>query len=233
MLIGGIQTLTLIDYPGAIAATIFTLGCNFRCRFCHNPELVLMKKDTASLKEEEVFEFLQSRKEFLDGVCITGGEPTIHKDLPEFIKKIKDLNLKVKLDTNGSNFTMLKDLIENKLIDYVAMDIKGPWEKYDKITNGKVDVSQIKKSAAYLLKNLVEYEFRSTILPSLHTKKDIIEIAQQIKGARKFYLQQFKPFAKMVDERFKSARPYKQKDLIKIKNKIKPWFEVCRIRENI
>lgn len=232
MLIGGMQTLTLVDFPGCLAATIFTAGCNFRCHFCHNPELVF-GSDAEHLSEKEVLDFLQKRKAFLDGICITGGEPTIHRDLDEFIKKIKKMNLKVKLDTNGTNYQMLKKLINEKLIDYVAMDIKAPWSKYEKVVNQRIDVGKIKKSAALLLSNVVRYEFRSTILPSLHPKKDIIEMAGQIRGADKYYLQQFKPFDKMVNEEYKNSRPYKSAELKKIKDQIKKYVKVCEVRENL
>jgi len=232
MLIGGMQTLTLVDFPGCLAATIFTAGCNFRCHFCHNPELVF-GLDAKHLSEKEVLDFLQKRKAFLDGICITGGEPTIHRDLDEFIKKIKKMNLKVKLDTNGTNYQMLKKLINEKLIDYVAMDIKAPWNKYEKVVNQRIDVGKIKKSVALLLSNVVSYEFRSTILPSLHPKKDIIEMAGQIRGADQYYLQQFKPFDKMVNEEYKNSRPYKSAELKKIKDQIKKYVKVCEVRENL
>ncbi|HUT22695.1 MAG TPA: anaerobic ribonucleoside-triphosphate reductase activating protein [Candidatus Bipolaricaulota bacterium] len=233
MKIGGMQTLTLIDYPGAVAATIFLLGCNLRCHFCHNPELVLGDEAAEKLNAKEIFDFLQSRREFLEGVCITGGEPTIWRDLPDFIDKIKEMGFKVKLDTNGTNYKMLGDLINQKKIDYVAMDIKAPWDKYEQVVGRKVNIVQIKKSAHLLLSGSVDYEFRSTVLPVLHKKEDLIAMARQIKGAKRYYLQQFKPFAKMVDKEYKNAVSYKSVDLQKIKNQIKQWFEVCQIRENL
>jgi pyruvate formate lyase activating enzyme len=233
MKIGGMQTLTLIDYPGAVAATIFLLGCNLRCHFCHNPELVLADDAAEILKVKEVIDFLKTRREFLDGVCITGGEPTIWRDLPDFIDKIKGMGFKVKLDTNGTNYKMLSDLIKQKRIDYVAMDIKAPWDKYEQVVGRKVNIAQIKKSAHLLLSGAVEYEFRSTILPALHKKEDLIAMAKQIKGAKRYYLQQFKPFAKMVDKEYKKAASFKSVDLQKIRGKIKTWFEFCQIRENL
>ncbi|MFZ5364864.1 MAG: anaerobic ribonucleoside-triphosphate reductase activating protein [Patescibacteria group bacterium] len=233
MKIGGIQTLTLIDYPGKVAATVFTLGCNFRCHFCHNPELVNIKKKSWTMSSAKVFEFLKSRGQFLDGVCITGGEPTIHADFLNFLSKIKALGLAVKLDTNGLNFPALKRAIDHQLVDYVAMDIKAPWEKYPVIVGEPIEVEPVKKSAEYLMNSGVEYEFRSTVLPALHPPADIIEMARQIKGAKKYYLQQFKPFAKIVNDDYRQAKSYTRQDLIKIKNKIKNWFDTVRIRENI
>ncbi len=233
MKISAMQTLTLIDYPGQVAATVFTFGCSFRCHFCHNPELVLPSQKVKTLSEKDILEFLEKRKDFLDGLCITGGEPTIWKDLPEFIKKVKKKKLKVKLDTNGTNPEMLKDLIEKKLIDYVAMDIKAPWDKYENIVGKKIDIKKIKKSAKLLLDGKLDYEFRSTILPRLHPVKDIIQMAEQIKGAHKYYLQQFKPFAKMVNKEYINEKPYRQADLKKICIKIKPMFKKCEVRENV
>jgi len=233
MKISAIQTLTLIDYPGQVAATIFTFGCSFRCHFCHNPELVLPAQKVKILLEKDILEFLEKRRQFLDGLCITGGEPTIWKDLPKFIKKVKRMDLNVKLDINGTNPEMLKKLIDEKLIDYVAMDIKAPWNKYEKVVNKKIDIKKIKKSAKILLDGKLDYEFRSTILPRLHPIKDIIEMAEQIKGAERYYLQQFKPFAKMVNKEYVNEKSYRHVDLKKICQKIKPMFKKCEVRENV
>jgi pyruvate formate lyase activating enzyme len=219
MLIGGLQKLTLIDYPGKIAATVFTIGCNFFCSFCHNPELVDPEKIKKQpiIPEKDFFDFLTSRKGDLDGVCITGGEPTIHKDLPRFIKKIRNLGFSVKLDTNGSNPEMIKKLIDSKLIDYIAMDIKGPL--------------QIPKKSVELIKNSgIDYEFRTTVVPILHTKEDILEIARELSPAKKYFLQQFRP-GKNLNQSFEKEKTYSKKELDEFCEAIKPYFEECGIRE--
>ena len=187
MKIGGLQKLTLIDYPGKVAAAVFTAGCNFFCPFCHNPDLVLLRKSEKYpfLSEEQFFWWLEKNLGLLDGVCISGGEPTIHRDLPEFIKEIKDLGLRVKLDTNGSNPEMLERLIKNDLLDYVAMDIKAPINKYSKFYNLPINAAGIKKSVN-LIRQMPDYEFRTTIIPDLHKKKDLMEIGQWLNGSKKY-----------------------------------------------
>ena len=208
MKIGGLQKLTLIDYPGKIAATVFTIGCNFFCPFCHNPELVGPEKikEHPLIPEEDFFGFLNERRGKLEGVCITGGEPALHRDLPEFIRKIKNLGFGVKLDTNGSNPEIIENLIRENLIDYLAMDIKGPLEKYQEITRSKIDLEKIKKNVE-LIKNFPEYEFRTTILPRFHKKEDMINIAEWLKGSKNYFLQQFRP-GKTLDPSFEKEKSY-------------------------
>ena len=231
MKIGGLQKLTLIDYPGRLAATIFLCGCNFHCPWCYSSELVLPEKikNQPKISEKEFFKFLKERKKLLDGLVLCGGEPSINKKLPAFIKKIKKLGYSVKLDTNGSNPKMLKKLIDEKLIDYVAMDIKAPKEKYNKSTGVKVNLKKIQKSIDILKKGEVDYEFRSTIVPSFHTKEDIIEMAKWIRGAKRYYLQNFRP-EKTVDPKFEKIKPYPQEYLLEIQKAISPFFEVCQVR---
>jgi len=228
MLIGGIQKTTLIDYPGKIASTIFTIGCNFRCPFCHNPELV--NNTATQLEEVEILNFFESRKNLLDAICITGGEPTIHVDLPDFIKKIKDMGFAVKLDTNGTNPKMLQELLDKKLIDYVAMDIKAPWSKYQEVVRQPIDVEAVKKSVEILKNNEIDYEFRSTVLPKLHTKEDLIEMANQIKGADKYFLQKFRAVGDLVDVDFKTEKIYTSKELNDIIKIYKDWFNQTGLR---
>lgn len=228
MLIGGLQKTTLVDYPGKIAATIFTIGCNYRCSYCHNPEIV--KGIAKVISENKVFDFLKARKDLLDAVCITGGEPTLQKDLPEFIKKIKKLGYFVKLDTNGYHPEILEKLIKSELLDYVAMDIKGTWRKYEKIVNIKMEVENIKQSVALLKQGRVPYEFRSTVLPAFHTEKDIVSMARQIKGADKYYIQQFRPAQSLVDPDFLGEITYTKKQLAQIIEEFKGWFKVCKVR---
>ena len=188
----GLQKLTLLDYPGNMAATVFTGGCNFRCPFCHNRSLVFLNENDSEIANEDIFDFLKSRNKILDGICITGGEPLLHKGITAFIKRVRDLGLKVKLDTNGSNFEALKRLIDEKLVDYVAMDIKNSPEKYA-MTIGleNYDLSEIEKSKNYLLENHVDYEFRTTIVREFHELEDLRKIGEWIRGAKHYYLQNF------------------------------------------
>ena len=188
----GLQKLTLLDYPGNMAATVFTGGCNFRCPFCHNRSLVFLNENDSEIANEDIFDFLKSRNKILDGICITGGEPLLHKGITAFSKRVRDLGLKVKLDTNGSNFEALRRLIDEKLVDYVAMDIKNSPEKYA-MTIGleNYDLSEIEKSKNYLLENHVDYEFRTTIVREFHEPEDLRKIGEWIRGAKHYYLQNF------------------------------------------
>jgi pyruvate formate lyase activating enzyme len=232
MLIGGIQKMTLIDYPGKIAATVFSVGCNFRCHFCHNPELVLVdpKVENSILHEDEVLSFLMSRKNLLEAVCLTGGEMTMQKDLPEFIKKIKAMGFFVKLDTNGTNPEMLKRLLKEKLLDYIAMDIKAPWPKYESVVNRKIDLEKLKKSVKIIIASGLPHEFRSTVLPRLHSVKDIMDMAKQVSGADAYFLQQFKPAPRLVNGEFVAEKKYTIKQLEEIVEKIRKGFNRCEVR---
>ena len=192
MKIAGIQKLTLLDFPGLMAATIFTNGCNFMCPFCHNSALVIDSSLNELIDEKEIFEFLESRKGKLDGICISGGEPLLQNDIIDFIKKVKTMGYKVKLDTNGYLFPKLKEIIDLNIIDYVAMDVKNSIKKYP-LTCGMNELftDNILKSIAYLKENHVDYEFRTTIVKELHDFDDIKEIGELLKGAKRYYLQQF------------------------------------------
>lgn len=231
MILGGLQKLTLIDYPGKIAATVFTVGCNFLCGFCHNPELVdaVKIKSQPRVSEREFFDFLAGRQGLLEGVCITGGEPTLQPDLPEFIGQIKGLSFLVKLDTNGSNPAMLEKLLNEKLVDYVAMDIKAPLEKYKKVVGPDVSLEKIQQSVE-LTRSAPDYEFRTTVLPALHVDRDLISIGRWLQGAKKFYLQQFHP-SKTLEPAFKDERPFDFNKLVKVGNVLKVFFDECGIRE--
>ena len=192
MQINGLNKTTLLDYPGHLAATIFIGGCNMRCPFCHNASLVTKVSSQPIIPKDQVLAFLDKRKSILEGVCITGGEPTLYPCLPDFIKEIKAMDYKVKLDTNGTNPTMLKQLYEDNLIDYVAMDIKNSKEKYSLSTGVKnFDISSVEDSVDFLLNSTFDYEFRTTIVKEHHEEKDIISIGQWIKGARSYYLQSY------------------------------------------
>jgi len=231
MKIGGLQKLTLIDYPGRLAATVFLTGCNFKCPFCYASELVLPEKikKQPKISEKELFKFLKERKKLIEGIVLCGGEPTTSKGLIPLIKKIKKMGFFVKLDTNGSDPEVLKRLIDEKLIDYVAMDIKGPKKKYNNFAGRRVDIEKIQKSIDILKEGKVDYEFRSTIVPTLHAKEDVIEMAKWIRGAKRYYLQNFRP-EKTIDPSFEKIKPYPQEFLLEIQKAISPFFEVCQVR---
>ncbi len=192
MLIVGLNKTTLLDYPGHVAATVFTGGCNFKCPFCHNGSLVLNPSALEKYSEEEVFSFLKKRKNVLKGVCITGGEPTLQPDLPAFIRQVKALGYQIKLDTNGYNPEMLRQLLEEQLLDYAAMDIKNCKEKYE-VTAGlhPFAIEKIEQSVKLLLGAEIEYEFRTTVVKEFHTQEDLEKLVNWLKGAKRLFLQQY------------------------------------------
>jgi pyruvate formate lyase activating enzyme len=193
MKIFGMEKLSLVDYDGKVACTLFTGSCNFKCGFCHNSSLVLDYDTLPYYSEEEIFSYLNKRKGILEGVCVSGGEPTLAKDLPQFIEKIKNLGYSVKLDTNGTNPDMVKLLHENGLCDYFAMDIKNNREDYAKIIGfDKFDTVKIEKTVNYFLTANVDYEFRTTLIGEYHKQSNIEKIGEWIKGAKKYFLQKFK-----------------------------------------
>lgn len=224
MTIGGLQKLTLIDYPGKLAATVFLTGCNFKCPWCYSSELVLPEKikKQPKISEKEFFEFLKDRKGLLEGCVLCGGEPTINKDLPKFAKKIKKMGFCLKLDTNGSNPKMLRKLIDDNLIDYVAIDVKYPKKRYSR-------PEEIEESLEILKQGRIDYECRTTVIPTILIKEDVLEIAKWISGAKKYYLQNFRP-EKTIDPKFERIKPYPEKELLEIQKAISPFFEVCQIR---
>lgn len=191
MEIKGLQKLTLLDYPEKLACTVFLAGCNLRCPFCHNFSLVIPSGFGDSISHEEFFEFLKSRQHKLGGVCISGGEPTLHKELPEFIKEIKKLGYSVKLDTNGTSPDVLEALVKSHLIDYVAMDIKSSKEGYGRAVGCDVDIGKIEKSVEILMRGEVDFEFRTTVVRGIHTETDIIAIGEWLRGDEKYFLQSF------------------------------------------
>ncbi|MBQ4556704.1 MAG: anaerobic ribonucleoside-triphosphate reductase activating protein [Clostridia bacterium] len=192
------QKLTLLDYPGRTAATIFTHGCNFRCPFCHNAGLVVRPSESM-IPESEILDYLEKRKKLLDGVCITGGEPLLQKDIGDFIRRVRDIGYQIKLDTNGSFPEKLEDLIKEGIIDYVAMDIKNSLDKYA-ITAGIPQdiVPKIEKSVNILMSSGIDYEFRTTVCGNLHTVDDMRSIGEWLKGAKAYYLQPFKDSGDIV-----------------------------------
>ncbi len=229
MFLGGYQKLTLIDFPGHLAATVFTVGCNFRCPFCHNPELVSNINRISNGLEKEFFEFLKKRKGKIEGVCITGGEPTLQPDLLEFMKKIRTLGFLVKLDTNGARPDVLKKIIDQKLVDYIAMDIKNQPKKYNATTGTKSDIDRIKLSVNLITQSKIPYEFRTTVVPGIHSEKDFLEIAKWIGGAQNYYLQEYREDI-VLDKNIKKKTKGKKIDLEKIKILIEKDFGKVRIR---
>lgn len=200
MVISGFQKMTLLDFPGKVACTIFTGGCNFRCPFCHNA-LLVTEDFKADFTEDEILSFLEKRKGLLDGVCITGGEPLLQPDIADFIRKIKEMGYAVKLDTNGSFPGKLKALVADELIDYVAMDIKNSIEKYA-VTAGSDEsiVPEIEESINFLLSGAVDYEFRTTVVKEFHAVSDIAAASQRIKGAKRYFLQYFEDSGGLISD---------------------------------
>jgi len=191
MQIAGIQKITLVDFPGHVAATIFTRGCSFRCPFCHNPELVLPEKYSALLDEQQVFDFLETRYGKLTGICITGGEPLMQPDIDTFISHLKALSFDVKLDTNGSYPDMLEKIIKDGDVDYIAMDIKASPDKYATAAGTKIKIADIKKSIKLVMDSGIDYEFRTTVCKPIHEVADFEDLGKMIKGAKRYFLQNF------------------------------------------
>ncbi len=223
----GLQKLTLLDYPGHMAATLFTGGCNFRCPFCHNRSLVFLEEAEQEIAKEEVLDYLEKRSKVLDGVCITGGEPLVQPEIKEFIREIKNLGLKVKLDTNGSFFEKMKELIEEGLVDYVAMDIKNSKEKYAKTIGKEMDLSNIEKSVKYLLEGHVDYEFRTTVVKEFHEREDFKKIGEWIRGAKRYYLQNFEDHGSCI---MQGLHPVEIKELEEFKDTVRDYVEMVSLR---
>ena len=229
MIIGGLQKVSLVDYPGRICATLFLQGCNFRCPYCHNPELVNPELYQRPLLEEEVWAFFQNRVGKLDGVTITGGEPTVHKDLMDAMQRIKAMGLLVKLDTNGSRPDMLGGIIRKGCVDYIAMDLKAPLERYPELTGTSVDTAAIQESIGLIRQAPVPYEFRTTVVRSLLTPDDILAIGRLIEGSRRYALQRFVP-SKHVETSFVSAETYAPQELEALRAALQKNVEECIIR---
>ncbi|MCX6798547.1 MAG: anaerobic ribonucleoside-triphosphate reductase activating protein [Candidatus Diapherotrites archaeon] len=226
----GIQKTTLIDFPGRVACTLFLPGCDFRCPFCYNITLVLGQETGVEITEKEALDFLQGRKGFLDGVCITGGEPLLHSGLLGFCKKAHALGLLVKLDTNGSMPEELERLIKEKAVDYIAMDIKAPPEKYSEAAGAKVDIAKIKRSARLIMESGIDYEFRTTVVPALHSEADLLEIGEWLKGARRFFLQQFNPNVPLLGRSLEGSRTYSEAELQGFAEKLRKFFKHAEVR---
>lgn len=228
MVIHGLQKMTLLDFPGKVACTLFTGGCNLRCPFCHNAFLVTEIDNSQVYSEDEIIKFLNTRIGLLDGVCITGGEPLLQNDISDFIKKIKELGFPVKLDTNGCYPDKLAYLIDNNLIDYAAMDIKNSKNKYS-LTVGieNLDLSAIEKSINLLKDNKIDYEFRTTVIKEFHEVEDFDQIGEWIKGAPRYFLQGFTDSGNLIGE---NMHPVDKETMLKMRDLASKYVNICEIR---
>lgn len=228
MHIAGIQKLTLLDYPGKVACTIFLSGCNLRCPYCHNPSLVIPeRKCEQELSVAEVLEFLERRRGKLDGVCITGGEPTLQSELPEFLESVHRLGFDVKLDTNGTNPEMLKVLLHKDILSYVAIDIKNSPSLYAETCGGVDVLPQVRENVALLLNGTIDYEFRTTVCKPLHTEKSVEEIGRWLKGARRYYIQAFVDSEDLVSGGVQAHTP---DELARLQQAVLPYISNTQLR---
>jgi len=225
----GLQKITLLDFPGQMAATLFTGGCNFRCPFCHNRSLVFLNENNSQISVDDILDYLRKRANVLDGVCITGGEPLLHSGLRDFIVEVRQLGYKIKLDSNGLKFAELKALIDEGIVDYVAMDIKNCADKYGETAGlDNLDFTSVKKSIDYLLENHVDYEFRTTVVKQFHTVEDIEKIGKDlIKGAKAYYLQNFEDHGNCIVEGLSAVDEQTLKDM---KKAVEPYVGKVQIR---
>lgn len=228
--IKGIQGISLIDFPGKIASTLFTGGCNFRCPFCHNPELIESDSSTDDISYEEIIAKLKERKNFIEGICITGGEPLFSEDIIELIQLLKEeTHLPVKIDTNGYNPDILEKIIKMRLADYFAMDIKTSLGKYYLAAGIDINPDRIKKSIDMIINSSVHHEFRTTCVPDIVDSNDIREIGSYIVGAERFALQQFRR-DKTYKSEYEDKYPYKPEDIIKFKDILKQFIDIVDVR---
>jgi pyruvate formate lyase activating enzyme len=225
----GFVETSFVDWDGQISAVVFTPGCNFKCPFCFNTELVLNSEKLEDISEEIIFKTLDKNKDFIDGISVTGGEPTMMPGLGDFCEKAKKKGYLIKLDTNGTNPTVLKDLVNRKLIDFVAMDIKGPWDSYSKFSGVTQDIEQIKESVNFLLSNVVDYEFRTTVIPGLHSKEVFEKTISQVKGAKKCCLQKFRS-GMCLDPKFNEKKPQTDEEMKPFVEIAEKYVEVVKMR---
>ena len=227
MRIAGFQKLTLLDFPGKVAATLFSPGCNFRCPFCHNASLVLTPGETPLFGEDEVLSYLKKRQGILEGVCITGGEPTLQPDLGEFIRKLKSIGYAVKLDTNGTLPEKLFPLLDEGLLDYVAMDIKSSPENYEKAAGVPVDLRKLETTVRRLIEGDLPFEFRTTVVKGLHTKEDFARIGKFIEGAPNWYLQSYVDSGDVIDPIFSA---FSKEECEVFLEEVRPFVKNCALR---
>lgn len=226
MNIGGMQKLTLLDFPGKIACTLFTVGCNLRCPFCHNASLVTHPQDAGYITDDELYSFLKKRAGILDGVCVTGGEPTLQKDLPEFLSSLKELGYTVKLDTNGTSPKILRSVIEDGLVDYVAVDIKNSPEKYALTLGGVDHLDKVKETVSLLLTGVVDYEFRTTVVSGFHEVSDLESIGRWISGAKRYFIQNFVDSGDLIDKETLGLPVHTMKEMLTAVRKYIPNAEL-------
>ncbi|MFC2163375.1 anaerobic ribonucleoside-triphosphate reductase activating protein [Acidobacteriota bacterium] len=226
--IKGLEKFAPRDFPGYLASTVFIGGCNFRCPYCHNADLVLRPDSLPSFPMDFFLGFLESRKEWIEAVCVTGGEPLMHEDLEVLLRLIKERDLLVKIDTNGSFPARLETLMQDKLVDYVAMDVKAPLEKYPDVTLVPVSSDDIQNSISLIMQSNLSYLFRTTVVPGLVGGEDIQEIAQLLKGARVFQIQRFVP-NNTLDKDFENKKPFSIEEVKSFAELAKPYFSEVRI----
>ena len=229
MQIRGWVRTSLIDYPGKIATVLFTSGCNFRCPYCQNSELVLHPDSLPEIDPAEIFKLLTRRRGLIDGVVITGGEPTLQKGLDDFMRKLKELGLVIKLDTNGYRPQVIRDLLERGLLDYVAMDIKASAAKYPLAAGVPVEGQRIEESVRLILSSGIDHEFRTTVVPGIVAPEDVEEMARLIAGAEKYILQQFRP-QETLEPRFREVTPYPAQTLLKMAQAAERWMGEVEVR---
>ncbi|NQT32595.1 MAG: anaerobic ribonucleoside-triphosphate reductase activating protein [Candidatus Omnitrophica bacterium] len=228
MKIAGLQKVSLVDYPGCVSAVVFVQGCNLRCPYCQNPDLVVPESGF-ECSEKEVFDYLTARRKLIEGVVITGGEPTIYEDLPDFIKHAKDIGIKVKLDTNGSNPEQLEYLLHENLLDYIAIDVKSSFNKYYLLSDAENVEWSVAESINLTMSSGVPYEFRTTCVPGIVDAEDFHSIGDTVKGAKKYYLQQFRPQT-TYDKEYQNIKPYTDRELQKFKLILEEYVEEVKIR---
>lgn len=228
-MVSGLQKLTLLDYPGHVACTVFTGGCNFRCPFCHNAPLVIPGRIGQDTDEEQVLAFLKKRQGVLDGVAITGGEPLLHKEMPAFLEKIRELGYSIKLDTNGSFPERLKEIVNAGLVDRVAMDIKNAPEEYGRTAGlDSFDISGVNESREFLMSGAVDYEFRTTVVKGIHTEASLISAAKWIAGAKEYYLQQFKDSGDIIN--IDGLGAFDEKEMHALADAVAAYVPAVRVR---
>ncbi|OIQ56528.1 7-carboxy-7-deazaguanine synthase [Moorella thermoacetica] len=228
--IRGIQLTSLVDFPGTVCTTIFFGGCNFRCPWCHNADLVLRPSALPETSPAEVLNLLERRSAWVQAVCITGGEPTLAPDLEEFIRSLKASGFKVKLDTNGTQPGVIARLLAGGLLDYVAMDVKGPPEKYDLLTGIRANLEAVRESIALIKNSRVAYEFRTTVVPGLLAEEDLPAIGEMLAGARHYVLQQFRPAGTLLNPGLRELHPYPEATLKNIADTLQPFFARVEVR---
>ena len=222
---------SLIDWEGKIVSTLYVSSCNFRCPYCYNCDLILHPENFPDISQREIDNYLLERKDFIDGICMSGGEPTLYSDLPAYFKEIKDKSFLIKLDTNGTNPKLLKNLIDFGLVDYIALDIKSSldFNNYSKAAGikDKVILEKVKDSIELIMDSKIDYEFRTTVVPLLHSEETIMEIARYISGAKKYVLQNFSPLEKTLEPSFQKIKPCSDEKMQELSEKAKKYVPNC------